>query len=321
MATRQQVTFAFKKILTGSDLSRRRLPFMAAETGREGPSVWLTACSHGDEVAGIVIIQEIFKAIRQQDWLQKGTLYAFPLMNPVGFEARSRHIPYSQEDLNRSFPGDSRGTVGERLADLIFRAIVETDPALVIDLHTDWIRSIPYALMDRKSGSEDAAVIRRTAELARQSGLLNIQDTEALPRSLSQTLHQAGVSCLTLELGESFVVNEENITLGVKSIGNILAFLGMAAPPAMPFQYPLPPPCRGRVLTYQQRPYAATSGIIRFAAAPGEIVKPGRPLARIYNAFGKRQETMKASGHGIVLGHTDSSLAFPGKPVMAFGML
>ena len=52
----------------------------------------------------------------------------------------------------------------------------------------------------------------------------------------------------------------------------------------------------------------------------GDVVKAGQPLARIVNAFGRRLETMTAAEDGIVLGHSDSSVAFPGVPVMAFGI-
>ena len=45
-----------------------------------------------------------------------------------------------------------------------------------------------------------------------------------------------------------------------------------------------------------------------------------RVLREIYSAFGKLQETMQAMEDGIVLGHTDTSVAFPGKPIMAFGI-
>jgi predicted deacylase len=63
---------------------------MAAESPCPGPVVWLTACVHGDEVGGIVVIQELFKTVRKQ--LLKGSIYAFPLMNPLGFETASRDI-------------------------------------------------------------------------------------------------------------------------------------------------------------------------------------------------------------------------------------
>lgn len=315
------VTYTFKKILTGSDLSRRRLPFMAAETGVPGPVVWLTACSHGDEVGGIVIIQEIFRGIRKRKSLIKGSVFAFPLMNPIGFEAKSRHIPYSQEDLNRSFPGDPKGSVGERLADLVFTSIMETDPALVVDMHNDWIRSIPYALIDTHPGAAYETAYRKTENFALLSGLLSIRDTEMLPKTLSHALHHRHVPCLTLELGESYVVNEKNIAFGVQSVENIMVYLGMMMASGPGFRYPVPEICRQTVLDYGLRPFAATSGIIRFLVKAGDIVAAGQPIARIYNTFGKLQETMKAEKKSIVLGHTDSSVAFPGMPVMAFGVI
>ena len=142
-----QVRYSFVRILTGSDLSNRRLPFMLAESEVEGPIVWMTACGHGDEVGGIVIIQEIFKWIKRQG-LRRGKLMAFPLMNPMGFETASRQIIYSQEDLNRSFPGNPKGSLAERIAYKIFSAITQTRPSLILDLHNDWTLSIPYTLLD-----------------------------------------------------------------------------------------------------------------------------------------------------------------------------
>lgn len=56
-------------------------------------------------------------------------------------------------------------------------------------------------------------------------------------------------------------------------------------------------------------------------AKPGDIVTKGRAVARIYNTFGKLQDTVRALDDGIVLGHSDSSVAFPGAPIMAFGMI
>ena len=53
---------------------------------------------------------------------------------------------------------------------------------------------------------------------------------------------------------------------------------------------------------------------------PGDTVKKGQPIARVYNAFGKRQETLLAAADCIVLGHSDSSVAFPGLPIIAFAV-
>ena len=67
-------------------------------------------------------------------------------------------------------------------------------------------------------------------------------------------------------------------------------------------------------------PLSSTSGIIRFLTSAGENIKSGQTVAKIYNAFGKLQEVLIAENDGLVLGCSDTSLAFPGFPVMAFGL-
>jgi predicted deacylase len=315
----QKVKYSFLKILTGSDLSRRRLPFMAIESSNPGPVVWLTGCIHGDEVTGIVTIQEVFKAIRKQPLLN-GSLYAFPLMNPIGFETASRNITLSKEDLNRSFPGDKIGSVAERIADKIFSTIKETHPGLVLDLHNDWMKSIPYAVLDPKPGSAHNKAYEKALKVASESGFLVLQETEDVTGSFSYSLLEHDIPALTIELGESYIVNEKNVEYGVKSIMRILAYLKMIAKPAEDFAYQAPEMSKGKILKFSSLPVSSASGIIRFQARPGDYVRKDRPVAKIYNAFGKLQDTLLCKQDGVVLGHSDYSVAFPGAPVMAFGV-
>lgn len=304
---------------------------MTADSDVPGPAIWLTACCHGDEVGGIVVVQEIFRIIRKTG-LSKGSLHAFPLMNPIGFETMSRHIPYSREDLNRSFPGNPSGTLGERMAHIIFEKIVRTEPELVVDLHTDWIKSIPYTLIDAapaghaRKNSNDLNyrnTYNKMVSIALGCGLPVIRDSETHPQSLSQSLLKHGIMSLTLELGESYVINERNIDTGVKTLCDLLVRNAMMAPIEKNLLkysgYTVPDVVAGRILDYRQHPYSSSSGIIRFILKPGEMVHPGKPVARIYNAFGKLVETMRSPCAGIILGHADSSMAYPGMPVTAFG--
>ena len=119
----QKIKYSLLNVMTGSDLSTRRLAYLEIKSNTPGPVVWLTGCVHGDEVGGIFIIQRIFKQLRKEPLL-KGAIYAFPLMNPIGFETTSRAITVSEEDLNRSFPGDEHGTLAERIAHKIDRKSV-----------------------------------------------------------------------------------------------------------------------------------------------------------------------------------------------------
>lgn len=311
--------YSFLNILTGSDLSRRRLPFMVAESLTPGPVVWLTASGHGDEVGGIVVVQEVFKRIRKSK-LTCGAIHAFPLMNPVGFETGSRNIALTKEDLNRSFPGNKNGSVGERIADRIFRSIVQTRPAIVLDLHNDWIRSIPYAVIDPISGPEYSDVYNRTREFGEKTGFLLVRDSDIMPRTLSYCLLREQIPALTLELGAPYVLNEMNTEYGLNCVMNILASLGMVETSGEYFRHSAASSMAGKTLVYSGRPYTSRSGIIRFLAQPGQVVKTGQPLAKVYNTFGKLQETISAANEAVVLGHSDSSVVFPGTPIMAFGV-
>jgi predicted deacylase len=311
--------YSFLKILSGSDLSRRRLPYMQADSGQRGPTVWLTACCHGDEVGGIVVVQEVFRRLRKLP-LVKGSLHAFPLMNPLGFEAAARHITLSEEDLNRSFPGNATGTLAERIAHLIFQKIIATRPHIVLDLHNDWIRSVPYTVLDPPAEKQPSAAENQAMSLADDTGFLVVNEPNPLRRSLSHSLLRQDTAAFTIELGESFVVNETNVEFGVRSVFNVLRRLGMVARDGDPFRHALLIAACGQSLSYCQHPASSTSGIIRFLVRPGAAVRRGQSVAKIVNAFGRLQETIAAKHDAIVLGLSDSSVAFPGAPVIAFGV-
>lgn len=324
--TKQNLNYSFLKILTGSDLSLRRLAVMKARAPKPGPVVWLTGCSHGDEVGGVVVIQEIFKRLRKHPLIQ-GELNAFPLMNPMGFEVNSRQIAIGNEDLNRSFPGNKNGSLAQRIAYSIFTEITKTRPNIVLDLHNDWRSSIPYTVLDPSPGEHHKEIFSLIQDFAKKTGLLMIQEQIGaseeleLQKTLSGSLLIHQVPALTLELGEAYVVNEQNVQYGVRSVWNILTHLGMIRDSAKSFIYPLVPEFQGKVLRYSHHPLSASSGILRFLANPGDLVREKQPVARVYNAFGKLLETITARQNGIVLGHSDSSVAYPGLPVIAFGLL
>jgi predicted deacylase len=291
---------------------------MTIQSVNPGPVVWLTGCIHGDEVIGMVVIQEIFKILNKNPLL-KGSINAFPLMNPIGFETGSRNITLSKEDLNRAFPGNKIGSLAERIADRIFTTIIQTRPTIVIDIHNDWQNSIPYVAIDTDPGPAHREVYEQTRWFAQETGFLVVMDTDEIQHTLSDSLIHYGVPALTIELGESYVINELNVDYGVRSIQSILADLGMIEHNQEPFYHPTAREFEGKILIYSQQPVSSSSGIIRLLIKPGVHIRKGQPFARIYNPFGKVQETLLAREDGIVLGHSDSAVAFPGVGVTAFG--
>jgi hypothetical protein len=88
---------------------------------------------------------------------------------------------------------------------------VQTNPALVLDLHNDWRKSIPHALLNPCPRTNEGPAYAKTQYLSDKPGLLVIRDTEELKRSLSYSLLQHDIPALTLKLGEYYVVNERNL--------------------------------------------------------------------------------------------------------------
>jgi predicted deacylase len=307
--------YSFIKVMTGHDLSVRRIAVMEMESSQPGPAVVITACMHGDEIGGTVVVQELFRILKKT--LLRGKVYAFPLLNPFGFENTSRRISLSNEDLNRSFPGSHIGTLAQRIAAIIMDKLSEWKPTIVLDLHNDWNKSIPYVLIDALHEHHRHDELKHYARI---SNLPAIQEAERISASFSYAVNMNDILALTLELGESLIINERNVAYGTAAIMSILIDMGMVDESMRIPQHPVPEAVRNQILTYSSNPLCSTSGIIRFSKKPGEVVHRGDRLARVYNAFGKLNETITAVHDGIILGHNDYAVAYPGSPVMAFGL-
>jgi len=97
------------------------------------------------------------------------------------------------------------------------------------------------------------------------------------------------------------VINEKNVSYGIKAVLNILTEFDMLTHRDEMPGFDLPPGAGNTILKYSAGPVCSKSGIIRFSKKPGDILKRGDRLARVYNAFGKLSETIKANQEGIIL--------------------
>ena len=297
------------------DIIQRRIPVLTADSKLPGPVVWLTACIHGDEVGGTAIVHEVFSLLRRTG-LKCGAVHAFPLVNSMGFENVSRYINTDREDLNRCFPGKANGSMGEQLARRLFDAIMKSKPDLVIDLHNDWVRSIPYVLVEPVENFSPKRLGDKVLRLARGTKLLLVEDSDVfhpLRNTLSGALLGEGVAAFTIEAGGAFSIVEDSVAAGYDAVASVLRLLkmiderrsaGAAVEPTMPLRYTNLPRC-------------TTSGLIRFAVSPGQQIKKGQLLAKVYSAFGSDEESLRATADGFVLGLEDHARVLPGREVIA----
>src|SRR5690606_9344694 len=97
-----------------------------------GPTLFLTAAIHGDELNGVEIIKRVMKRAVLKSL--RGCILAVPVVNVFGFIEQSRYLP-DRRDLNRSFPGRVTGSLAARLAHMVATEIV-ANSNFGIDLHT-----------------------------------------------------------------------------------------------------------------------------------------------------------------------------------------
>ncbi len=311
-------------IFKGVDLSERKVPILIERGKEPGPTIWLCAGTHGDEVSGIEVIQRIFNYLKRNS-LKKGTLYAIPLINPMGFEMIKRENPYDEEDMNRNFPGDPNGNTTERITSAIFSSITETKPDLVMDLHADSQKSIPYIIIDKpiglKTGIKEA--IEKSWEFAEKFGITVMNDIETegykkyhVDKSMTAALitHKQ-IPAFSVELGGPKIIDERFVRIGINGIKNILSQLGM-----------IEEKWKNRIsetkiktkerMELVENITASESGMIEFLVKPGQFVKKGNALAKITNVLGKIEEIIFANRDCYIIALNDYAVSFPGDSLL-----
>lgn len=125
----RELSLPITRMVTGAEVS---VPVRIVHGREDGPLVWLTAATHGDEVVGVEVIREVLAGLSPKTL--RGTVVAVPIVNVLGFMAGDRYLPDGR-DLNRSFPGSARGSLASRIAHLLMSEVIRSG-SVGIDLHT-----------------------------------------------------------------------------------------------------------------------------------------------------------------------------------------
>ncbi|TAL57558.1 MAG: hypothetical protein EPN85_13825 [Bacteroidetes bacterium] len=305
------ITKEFIPLLTGIDLSTRQLPLLIADSGKAGPTVWITAAIHGDEVTGTAIIQSLFSRFKKKA-LIAGKVYAVPILNPSGFERISRREAFTDADLNRHFNGRAFGSTPERIAAGILSAVLATKPDYVIDIHTDSINSIPYTLVDVPKTLKNRKTLEKSVTIAQTLGFPWALDTEKSAgyppeQCFTGRLQTEGVPAITIEIGWPCVIVDDYRRMGVNAIWEVFEALGMVEG-----EKKLISTIPTDVNTFTERLATQSTGIIAYEVKPGDAVKEGQVLGRVRNVFGEQIEVLPSPVDGRIFSHEDQSVTFPG---------
>jgi hypothetical protein len=261
-----------------------------------GPTLFVSAAVHGDELNGVEIIRRLLK-LRVLRSL-RGTLITVPIVNVFGFLNRTRYLP-DRRDLNRAFPGSERGSVTARLANLFAVEIVAKSDC-GIDLHTGAVHRANLPQIRADLGDE------RTRRLAEAFGVPVLINATVRDGSLREFTAERGIPMLLYEGGEALRFDEDSIRAGLRGIPRVMRELGM-----LPQRRP-----RAAVPTVIARSSAwvraPASGIVRSLAPLGAHVKKAQLLGIVSDPFGVSETPISAPFAGIIIGVSNLPLSHEG---------
>jgi predicted deacylase len=295
---RQQFELPISRLMSGTPVG---LPVIVLHGTREGPTVWLSAAVHGDEICGVEIIRRVLEHLQPR--AMAGTVLAVPIVNVHGFNTGDRYLP-DRRDLNRSFPGSERGPLASRIAHLMMTEIIAKS-SVGIDLHTG---SDARTNLPQVRGDLDDA---RTLELATTFGAPVAIHSRVRDGSLRQAATEAGAAVLLFEGGEASRFDPHAIAVGTEGVLRVLRSLGVIQPDATTSE-----PAAELAISRQTRWVRATSsGILHLDAELGSHVAVGESIATIYDPFGKRLSRITSRIAGLVIGATENPLVHRGDAI------
>jgi len=274
------------------------IPLRVWRAPEPGPTVFVTAAVHGNEINGTGIVRALL--LDPPFTLAAGTLVLVPVVNVLGYERHARYLP-DRRDLNRVFPGRRSGSMASRFAYTLFHSIVKACD-YGIDLHSAGVRRTNFPNVRADLGRPE---VKR---IAMAFGCEMVVNGKGPKGSLRRTATQAGCPTIILEAGEIWKIEPTLVELGVRGIQNVLAELEMVDAPRYT------PPYQARVnRTLWVR--ADFGGTLTFHVAPGDPVNHRQALVTITDLLGHNRHVVRAPRAGVVLGMTTWPAVKPGSPL------
>lgn len=257
---------------------------------RTGPTMFVSAAIHGDEVIGVEIVRRLLKTANLARL--RGTLLAIPIVNAFGFMSHSRYLP-DRRDLNRTFPGSARGSLAARLANLFMEEIVARSD-YGIDLHSAAIHRTNLPQIRVSAGNETAL------DLAKAFGAPLILTSGVREGSLRQAAAERGIDILLYEAGEGLRFDETAVRTGVSGILRVMRRLDML--PSKGIARPKASPIISGSSFWLRAP---AGGLLRTFRTIGDLVKRDDVLGMVADPFGETETEIVAPEGGLLIGRTN----------------
>ena len=204
-----------------------RIPLAVIQNG-SGPTVVLEAGNHGDEYEGQIAIGEL---IRELDpGRVQGRLILMPANNVHAVIAGQRVSPVDGLNFNRTFPGDTRGTITAQIAAFVADHIYPRADAF-LDLHSGGssLDILPSTVIEP---TDDPVLHAKSVAAARafDAPFTVVISNLGEPRTATAAACRAGLITVGTEMAGGGTVSIEALAICRRGVRNVLAHLGVLPP-------------------------------------------------------------------------------------------
>jgi hypothetical protein len=184
----EKLRFAISETYLGDPV---RIPVTIVNGAEPGPTCFLSAAIHGDELNGIEVVREVVDEWDHDDI--HGCVVGLPVLNVPGFITQERYLPIYERDLNRAFPGKEASPSAYQIAHRIYTNFIAPCD-FRIDFHTSTRGRTN--MFHVRADMENEAVAR----LAHAFGSHVIIASEGSEGTLRREATEDGVPTITIEM-------------------------------------------------------------------------------------------------------------------------
>lgn len=267
---------------------------------KPGPTIFVSAAIHGDEIIGTAIIQRVANLLSPENLA--GTVLLVPVTNIFGFLNHTRYLP-DRRDLNRSFPGSANGSLAGQMANVFFSEVVSRC-SLGIDIHSAAVHRYNLPQIRIAAGN------KHLVEMAMAFGAPVIIESPLRDGSLRSLAQDNGVEMLLMETGEALRFDRLSIETGFAGVQRVLAHLGMIE--ADDGLTEVSVPARSNKTQWVRSP---RGGVTHRVRKSGDAVRKGDLLAAVVGLFGEEPEEIISPIDGIVIGHATLPVVHQGDAI------
>lgn len=280
-----------------------RIPVTIINGEQDGPTAFLTAAAHGDELNGIEVVREVAHEWDLSDL--SGTLVCLPVLNVPGFLAQQRYLPVYDRDLNRSFPGRQGSTSSKRMAYRIFSNFIEPCD-FGLDFHTS-TRGRTNMLHVRANMADEAV-----HRLGMAFGTNVVIDNVGPEGTLRGEASAAGIPTITVEMGEAHRFQRDLIDEALAGVQSVFAEYGLLEQRTVRW-----PGWRTIIAGSDEKTWirADDGGMVDMHYEGGALVHEGDRIATITNPFKNDNTAVEAPFTGLLVGVLENPVVYPGNPL------